>query len=300
MIRTTKNVEKATALTHGGFFHADEVFATVILSYKINNLIVARVTSVPEMCEKLVYDIGGGRYDHHQADKRYREDGLPYSAVGLIWEEFGYEVLMQMGVDKLLIPNIWEQIDNSLIRGIDASDNGISTERCYDLLSIDKIIGLYNPAWDEEKEVDAAFIEACTIADQIFKRVVQNAVSEMRSIEYVKESMRTAKGRIIYLEKYVPWQRCVCTEDTENKFLFVVYPSIRGGYNVQCVPDSPESFGMRHGLPETWRGLREDTLRQVSGVEDAIFVHPAGFIGGAESLTGAMQMAEKAIKMQCV
>ena len=57
---------------------------------------------------------------------------------------------------------------------------------------------------------------------------------------------------------------------------------------------------MRHGLPETWRGLREDTLRQVSGVEDAIFVHPAGFIGGAESLTGAMQMAEKAIKMQCV
>ena len=295
MIRTTKKVEEATALTHAGYFHADEVFATVIMSHKINDLVVARVTKVPEACEKLVYDIGGGRYDHHQTDKRYREDGLPYAAVGLIWEDFGKDVLLQMGVEEKLISSVWAQIDQSLIRGIDASDNGVSLNGCYDILTINKIIGIYNPEWDETKEADTAFLEACTIADQIFNRVVKNVASEMRSIEYVREAMRTAKGRIIYLEKYVPWQRCVCMEDVEDRFLFVVYPSNRGGYNVQSVPTSPESFEMRQGLPQIWRGLRGEELRLLTGIEDAEFVHSAGFIGGAGSLQGALMMAEKAI-----
>ena len=106
--------------------------------------------------------------------------------------------------------------------------------------------------------------------------------------------MRTAAGRIICLEKYVPWQKCVCSEDPNNQFWYVVFPSNRGGYNVQCVPDQPDSFNMRHGLPAAWRGLGKEELRRITGVKDAVFVHPAGFIGGAESREGAVLMAEKA------
>lgn len=295
MIKTTKNIDEAMVITHGGFFHADEVLASVILSLVTTDLIVARVTEVPENCAKLVYDIGGGKYDHHQNEKEFRTEGFPYAAVGLIWRDFGKKALTKMGVEKEILLQVWERIDESIIKGIDASDNGVSIEGKYDILAIDSIISMYNPFWNENKGTDEAFLEGCAIADQVFKRKVDSIVSEARGEKLVKTAMKKATGRIIRLKEYVPWQNCVCSEDTENKFWYVVFPSNRGGYNVQCVPDYPESFNMRHGLPEAWRGLRDESLRQITGVNDAVFVHSAGFIGGAESLEGALLMAEKAV-----
>lgn len=294
MIKTTKNYEEATVITHGGYFHADEVFASVILSYTTIPLIVARVMQVPENCEKLVYDIGGGKYDHHQKEKEYRSDGIPYAAAGLIWRDYGKRALRKRGVEEELLSEAWARIDQSLIRGIDASDNGISMNADYSILAVDSIIGMFNPFWDECKDTDESFLEACALADQILKRAIDSAVSEVRGEGLIKEAMGRADGRTIRLEKYVPWQKCVCAEDPDNRFWYIVYPSNRGGYNVQCVPDYPDSFNMRHGLPEEWRGLRDEQLRRVTGVKDAVFVHPTGFIGGAESMEGALLMAEKA------
>jgi hypothetical protein len=44
-----------------------------------------------------------------------------------------------------------------------------------------------------------------------------------------------------------------------------------------------------------WAGLRGADLARVSGVDDAVFCHNARFIGGAQSLKGAMQMAALAV-----
>lgn len=44
---------------------------------------------------------------------------------------------------------------------------------------------------------------------------------------------------------------------------------------------SPESFDSRKALPEAWRGLRDEELSRVSGIEGGIFIHASGFIGGA-------------------
>lgn len=63
--------------------------------------------------------------------------------------------------------------------------------------------------------------------------------------------------------------------------LYVIYPDEFGGnWRIQAVPVSPESFESRKALPEAWRGLRDDELSRVSGVEGCIFVHASGFIGG--------------------
>ena len=53
-----------------------------------------------------------------------------------------------------------------------------------------------------------------------------------------------------------------------------------GNWRVQAVPVSPESFESRKALPEAWRGLRDEELSRVSGIEGGIFVHASGFIGG--------------------
>ena len=314
MIKTTKSIDEANAITHGGVFHEDEVFASVILSYTCENteLVVARVFQVPENCSKLVYDIGGGKYDHHQKEKERRQDKdeTPYAAVGLIWRDFGKTALEKMGIEDEFLYEVWDRVDRSLIKGIDASDNGITVDEKNGVFSLRLIISMFNRLWDEQKETDEetdkatdeAFLEACAIADQVFRRTVDYIASELRGERIIKMAMEKADGKVIVLDKYVPWKRCVCSEDQDEKFWYIVFPTIRKGYNVQCVPNEPDSNIMRHGLPESWRGLSVEELRQVTGVSDALFVHPTGYIGGAQSLEGALLMAEKAVnyKKDCL
>ena len=48
MMDITKNIKEATAITHGGTFHADEVMATIILNKVFGNITVCRTFRVPE------------------------------------------------------------------------------------------------------------------------------------------------------------------------------------------------------------------------------------------------------------
>ena len=80
--------------------------------------------------------------------------------------------------------------------------------------------------------------------------------------------------------------------------LYVVYPDETGGnWRIQAIPVSPESFESRKALPEPWRGIRDDELSRLSGIEGCIFVHASGFIGGNKTKEGALEMARKALKI---
>ena len=80
------NIGFKRAFTHGGVFHADDVFATALLLYIKPDLEICRGYQVPEDFDGLVYDIGFGKYDHHQENRRVRKNGVPYAAFGLLWK----------------------------------------------------------------------------------------------------------------------------------------------------------------------------------------------------------------------
>lgn len=71
---------------------------------------------------------------------------------------------------------------------------------------------------------------------------------------------------------------------------------IEGGYNWQCVPDVLGGFGQRKSVPNEWRGLSGPKLQEVTGIATASFCHPAGFIGGAETLEDARKLAKLAVE----
>ena len=100
------------------------------------------------------------------------------------------------------------------------------------------------------------------------------------------------------LNQFVPWQEYIfsSTNSKADEIQFVVFPSNRGGYNWQCVPDGLGSFGQRKPVPEEWKGLNGSELQLVTGVRTASFCHPAGFIGGAETFTDAYALAKKAVE----
>ena len=76
-----------TAFTHGGKFHADDVFSAALLKICNPNIAIQRGFAVPQGFAGLVFDIGDGPFDHHAKNSPVRENGVPYAAFGLLWRQ---------------------------------------------------------------------------------------------------------------------------------------------------------------------------------------------------------------------
>lgn len=77
----------------------------------------------------------------------------------------------------------------------------------------------------------------------------------------------------------------------EGEVLYALYQDTNGSWRIQAVPMTPDSFDSRKKLPTPWRGVRDDALSGLVGVDGAIFVHASGFIGGHKTKEGALSMA---------
>lgn len=291
-VKTTKNMSEAMAITHSGVFHADEVMGTVILSKVFENFTLCRTFKVTENIKDdvIVFDIGEGRFDHHQkGGNGCRENGVPYSSAGLIWKEFGLEICSKTADSKA----VWQAIDRELIQGIDAQDNGSLPDLDYPArpLSVSMAIRSFNPTWDYKGDTDEAFLMAVNFAEQIFDNCFTKAVATAKAKALVEEAICKTTGPVMVLDEYLPWLDFLPHNKEANDILFVVFPSLRGGWNWQCVPGSNGRFSNRKSVPEIWKGLRDEAYQKVTGVKTATFCHPGGFIGGAETLEDAIELA---------
>lgn len=301
-IRIVKNIENATLVTHSGKFHADEVFATVILEKLLEDVKACRTFKVPENLESnvIVYDVGFGELDHHQkGGNGSRENGIPYASCGLVWQKYGHDVLEKIGIEGQTIDLVWNWVDRDLIQGIDAVDNGKMPKAEYpcQVMTISMIIGSFNPTWDSMEDADEAFSKACELARVVFDNTVKQAISKARAKAIVEKAIESSQDHIMVLQKFAPWQEYIFSSENHKAMdvWFVVFPSNRGGYNFQCVPSALGSFGQRKAVPTSWKGLNGEKLQEETGVPDATFCHPAGFIGGAQTLDGALALAWKAV-----
>lgn len=67
----------AKGFTHGGKFHADDVFSTALLQILRPDIQVTRGFVVPDDFDGIVYDVGGGMFDHHSEPRECRPNGVP-------------------------------------------------------------------------------------------------------------------------------------------------------------------------------------------------------------------------------
>ena len=250
----------AKAFTHGGKFHADDVFSSALLLYINPEIVISRGNKVPEDFDGIVFDIGRGRYDHHQKDSRVRENGVPYAAFGLLWEVLGKEILGE---------ELAEKMDESFIQPLDINDNtGEKNE-------LATLIGNFNPPWDAKGGSDEAFFQAVSVAGMIlenkFERYRGNARADQR-VEQVLEE-HNPKDRILVLPEFIPCQKRL----SETNIAFVIFPSNRGGY---CIQPQKKEYSMNYkcSFPSSWLGLEGEELSLVTGLKSAAFCHKGGFL----------------------
>ena len=266
-------------ITHSGKFHADDVFSTALLKIIYPGFTVTRVPYVPDdISDCIVYDIGRGAFDHHGEDVKLHENGKPYAAFGLLWDEYGEYVTKS--------PNAKKRLEDHFVSVMDDCDNG--GER--DMVS--SVISSFNPPWNSDADRNEAFNEAVNVALIILKKMIIKECAVDAADEEVMKAYKNIRDNIVVLERFAPWEKILI----QTEAMFVVYPSMRGGYNVQGVPVEEGSREIKVPFPSQWYGLENEKLQEISGIYGMKFCHKSGFLIAVDSLETALAAAKKAME----
>ena len=281
MIKVVDNIKEANCITHSGTMHADEVFATAFLELYKGDVSVFRTTIVGEVDDSvLVYDIGRGKYDHHQIDAEKRDNGITYSSFGLLWREFGKSFLEKNDFSN--IDDLWNEIDKDLVEGIDADDNGFfpKIEANYRVKTLPNVIKLFNPSFDSGEDESTQFLKAVNLAKTIIEEEIYyvngKVIASHRIDEIIEESDPNSKYLI--LDEFLPYEEAILNNPNTGNLLFVAFPSNRGGYAIKTLPKSLDDKTARMPFPEEWAGLQDKELESVSKIPGLSFCHTARFI----------------------
>ena len=301
----------------------------VLPRLKDAEIVRTRDPALLETCD-IVVDVGAvfdaerQRFDHHQKTFTHTFNSLDssykyttkLSSAGLVYFHFGKEIISTLiqtdakssDVDGVLVEKLFVKIYEKFIEEVDAIDNGISTHDTPGRYTINtnfsRRIGAFNPSWNEPgNDIDERFHRAMAVAEAEFTDKVQYfSRSWWPARKIVADALEQrfsahSSGRaLLFLEGGAPWKEHLFELEQEQgldgNILYTIYTDQSGKWRIQCVPQSPDSFENRLSLPAAWRGVRDDELAKVSGVDGAIFVHASGFIGGAETKEGILKMLE--------
>ena len=297
--------KKKILVTHDGTFHADDLFATAVLSILFDGDIKVIRTRDGELIVSadVVYDVGGiynseiNRFDHHQKEGAgLRPNGIPYSSVGLVWKKFG----------EIICGNaeVADRIDKKLLQAIDAIDNGVDfTKPLYEGIICygpDQAFLNNLPTWKENcKNIDSIFKKQVKKVVEFLLREIKVTKSEVEAIEIIMKAYHgSSDKRIITIEN--DFSRYLYQE-TLSKLpepIYLVFPSGHSTmWKVEAIRKSPFTMENRKLFPESWRGFTNEDpkLKKATGVADVTFCHRGGFLAIALSKEGAIKLAEKAL-----
>ena len=297
-MKLVTDVKEAKYITHSGTMHTDEVFATAFLDLYKKDITLIRLPQIDiDKIEKdvLVYDIGRGKYDHHQDDAKTRENGIKYSSFGLLFQEFGKEYLKQLKIED--IEEVFNTIDKELVEGIDAVDNGVFPEinANFKVKTLDDIIKACNPSFGSNQDENEQFIKAVGIAKIIFQEIIHNIVGKVKAKKIILQKLKVTEKDYLELEEYIPYEETILKNEEGNHILFALYPSNRGGWGIKTIKKSAEDKTDRLSFPENWAGLENQELEKITGIKDVTFCHSGRFLMTCKTKEAAYKVLEKVL-----
>lgn len=283
--------------THNGKFHADDVFGAALLLKLFPEAQLLRSRDGALLAEAdVVFDVGAvfdpvlKRFDHHQQGAPKRPNGITYSAFGLLWREYGR--VYCDGNEEL-----WRRIDEELVQGIDARDNGVElyvlNDKNVKPSTVSDILGLFNPPHGEN-DFDSRFMKAVEMATEILDLQKATILGQLAGEAYFEEIYAASTDkRFVVLDKYLD---VVGIAEKCPELLFVVFPAeANAQWMLMTVRVSLAGFATRKPLPTKWASLRNEEMAAVTGVADSVFCHAQRFVAAARSKEGAMSLLEMAL-----
>lgn len=316
--------------THNGSFHCDEALACYMIrltdKFKDADIVRSRDPKVLGTLDAVldvggVYDSKKDWYDHHQ--KGFNQDfghgfRTKLSTAGLVYKHYGREIVSRyLGLDANHsdVERVYLALYKGFMEEIDAVDNGINqydTEKPakYERnTNLSARISRMNPDWMEENTADKEdhlFHNAMKVAGNGFEEMLcYYAKSWLPAHSFVSDCIKLRNevdpsGEILFLKRYCPWKEHIFELErdlhVDPLIKYVLYQDDRSlTWRVQAVAIAPSQFDSRKPLPLAWRGLDNDELSKVAGIDGCVFVHSSGFIGGNKTFDGGLEMARKSL-----
>jgi len=289
-----------SVVTHSGSFDPDDVLAVAVVTMYLGEgnyeVIRSRDKEVIDKCDWAVdvggkYNVSTKRFDHHQNGVPKRENKVPYSALGLVWDYIGEEVCGSVSVAKAL--------EEKLVYPIDAADNAVQV--CCDCgLDIQSyeffdVINTYKPVWGSEEDFYTGFMRAVSFARKLLRRQIAHQKGEEEMIAYVRKVYAQAEDKqLLVLDK--PVFRHVLSGLSEVQvFISPVFATDSDNWTAVAVPEGVQSFASRVKFPEAWGGLIDNKLEEVSGIVGSIFCHKEGYMYVGKEKAAAVAAAKVAL-----
>lgn len=205
------------------------------------------------------------------------------------------------------ITSIWHEVYRKLMISLDAIDNGIQqyprdVKPAYPSSRTDlpsRVSRLNTQWWEDANDTDVRFVTAMDLCEEEFRHsVMVSVIGSVASIPIVKASIADglkADGQILVLQRSCFWKEALFKIEeqtkTQGQIKYVVFNvKNTGEWRIQAVPVEISSFESRVPLNEPWRGKSNQDLAEVSGLEDAVFCHHSGFIGGCKGFENTLKM----------
>ena len=303
-LKNFMEIKNNKLVTHNGSFHADDVFACAafaLMFEKRGESFKVERTRDMEIIKNgdYVFDVGGvydpseNRFDHHQKEGAgERENGIPYSSFGLMWDKFGEEISGSQKAKELL--------EKKIVEPIDAFDNGLSlVEKKSEITPylIQHMFIAMHPTWKEDESLGyEMFLKSVNIAKEILSREIIKIKAELEAEEILLEIYKnTTDKRIIVLDRKYPYEE-ILNRFPEPTYVIFERRDENKFWEAEAVRDDFKSFVNRRNFPKAWSGLSGKELQKVTGVEDAVFCHKGLYMVIAKSKEGVIKLAELGLK----
>ena len=249
------NKENIEVTVHGGCFHGDDVACVALLKLVHKEVKVLRKFKVDVDTETSDYVLDIGRVDkvtenqvfldHHQGPELIDGTEIKHCAFSKLIER------MIDPSDQLFKKHLY----NDLVLPVAAQDNGQNYAEFGLVPSPLSFVNSMCLSWkDDQRLGDKRFSEVVEMAVVVIKNIIKNIEDKIEAIDEISTAIKKIEGGVLVLDRYLPWTDTIIEyNDGYPKVQLVVYPSNRGGYNIQVVPKKGGSF-------ESWLKIPEEVI----------------------------------------
>ena len=285
MFKKLINKNEVNVVVHGGCFHADDIACVALLKLLHKNVNVSRKFKVDPDSETADYILDIGRMDkitENQVFLDHHQDPEIISGTEIKHCAFSKLVEHMLDADDVFRKHLF----NALVLPISAQDNGQNGAELGLMPSPLTFVNAMTLSWkDDQKLSDQRFNEVVDMAMVVIKNIIKTIEDKIEAVDEVTAAIRKMEGGVLVLDRYLPWVDSVIEYNNgEPKVKLVIYPSNRGGFNIQVVPIKGGSF-------ESWLKIPEEVanLEGCSGQAHGAFAF-------FDSVEHAVEAARKIVK----